>query len=168
VKKTETVIEQETGGILVIGVGNASRCDDAAGILVAMRIKCTAPDFVDVKIESGDGAALIEAWSKFDTVILIDATLSGAPPGTIHRLNARQSAVPMRLFHYSTHAFSVAQAVELCRVLNKLPPNLLLFGIEGGRFTMGEGLTPEVDAAVSTVYNEVICAIEAATCMNSH
>ena len=38
---------------------------------------------------------------------------SGAAPGTIHRLDATETPVPSRFFHYSTHAFSVAQAVEL-------------------------------------------------------
>ena len=83
--------------------------------------------------------------------MLVDAVRSGAPPGTIHRLDARAGPVPTGFFHYSTHAFSVAEAVELARSLDQLPPHLIVYGIEGEKFAAGVGLSLVVEQAVETV-----------------
>ncbi len=60
-----------------------------------------------------------------------------------------------RFFHYSTHAFSVAEAVELARALDQLPSRLILYGIEGRDFSAGERLSPEVGAAVDELISRV-------------
>jgi hydrogenase maturation protease len=81
-------------------------------------------------------------------VILIDAVRSGAPTGTIYRVDARAEPLPLAWFRHSTHAFSVAEAIELARSLNRLPPRLIVFAVEGKRFDSGAGLSPEVERAV--------------------
>jgi len=135
-------------GVLVIGLGNIYRNDDGAGIIIARRLRRDAWSGVVVREENGGGAALMEAWKDAARVVLVDAVQSGAPPGTIHRLDANCGPIPSRFFHYSTHAFGLAEAVELARVLNQLPPRLILYGIEGKDFGAGEGLSPEVAAAM--------------------
>jgi hydrogenase maturation protease len=67
---------------------------------------------------TGEGTALLESWKGADTVILIDAVASGAYPGTIHRLDARAQLLPAGFLHTSSHAFGVAQGVELARALD--------------------------------------------------
>lgn len=141
--------------VLVFGLGNKFRGDDAVGRVVAQCLREAAWPDVAVREESGEGAALMEAWKDADAVILVDAVQSGAAPGTIHRLDATGTPVPSRFFHYSTHAFSVAEAVELGRALNQLPPRLILYGIEGRDFTAGEKLSPEVAAAVDELLARV-------------
>jgi len=137
--------------IVIIGVGNEYRSDDGAGIAVASRLRALSPTGVIVLEESGEGAALLEAWKGAAWVMLVDAVRSGAPPGTIHRLDARAAPVPTGFFHYSTHAFSVAEAVELARSLDRLPPHLIVYGIEGENFAAGVGLSSAVEQAVAAV-----------------
>ncbi|MGD9419955.1 MAG: hydrogenase maturation protease [Verrucomicrobiota bacterium JB025] len=134
--------------IVVIGVGNPYRGDDAVGRLVARRIMESAPPGVTVREESGEGTALMEAWENADVVFLVDAVQSGGAAGAIHRFDARTQSLPSRFFHYSTHAFSVAESVELARALDRLPPHLIIYGIEGADFSSGEALTPAVAAAL--------------------
>ncbi len=55
----------------------------------------------------------------------------------------------------STHSFGVAEAVELARALGRLPARIVVFGIEGRDFAQGEGLSPDVDAAVDEVVRRV-------------
>jgi hydrogenase maturation protease len=141
--------------ILVIGVGNAYRRDDAVGLLVAQRLRLQSSDRVNILEESGEGAALMEAWKGAEAVILVDAVQSGAKPGTIHRLDAHAEALPARFFHYSSHAFSVAEAVELARTLGQLPPRFIVYGVEGKSFTAGVGLTSEVKRAAQQVVTRV-------------
>ncbi|MGQ9571722.1 MAG: hydrogenase maturation protease [Dehalococcoidia bacterium] len=143
-------------GMLVIGLGNQYRRDDAVGLIVARRLKEAAPEHVRVLEESGEGAALIESWKGADAVILIDALHSGAKPGTVHRLNAHTQPIPTKFSHCSTHAFSIAEAIELARALGQLPPRLIVYGVEGKSFAAGEGLSPEVEKAAQEVAESVL------------
>ena len=47
-----------------------------------------------------------------------------------------------------THAFGLAEAVELARALRRLPQRLVLVGVEAVGFDYGAPLSPEVAAAV--------------------
>ena len=69
--------------VLVVGIGSEYRNDDSVGLVVAREIRKKLVLFGSVKEESGEGAALIEAWQGYETVILVDAISSGAKPGTI-------------------------------------------------------------------------------------
>lgn len=157
----------------VIGVGSPYRSDDGVGIAVVRRIREQNPPGFTVLEASGEGAELLEAWKGATVVILVDAVHSGsAPPGTIHRLDVHSQPVPSRFFHYSSHAFSVAEAVELARALNRLPPYLIIYGIEGKNFSAGEALSIEVEQAAANVIAQMLkdaraLAGEGILCTNS-
>ncbi|MEP7355696.1 MAG: hydrogenase maturation protease [Anaerolineales bacterium] len=136
---------------LIIGVGNEYRGDDAVGLAVARRAQAVVAAPVVVLEASGEGVALMDAWQGAGTVVVIDAVYSGGAPGTIYRFEAQTTTIPVRFFHYSTHAFSVAEAIELARALDRLPPRLILYGIEGKSFAAGAGLSPEIEQAAGDV-----------------
>jgi hydrogenase maturation protease len=142
--------------ILVIGIGNEYRSDDAAGLVVARRLRQLSLGNITVIEESGEGADLMESWKGADTVIIVDAATSGAKPGTIHRIDARAQRIPTGLLRYSTHAFSVGEAVELARAMNRLPPRMVVYGIEGERFDEGTVLSRAVQGSVDTVVDLVL------------
>ncbi|MGB3758985.1 MAG: hydrogenase maturation protease [Rivularia sp. (in: cyanobacteria)] len=73
-----------------------------------------------------------------------------------HRIDAQVQTVPAKFFNYSTHAFSVAEAVELAKALNQLPPKLIIYGVEGKNFAHGIELTPEVEQAIEEVMQQVL------------
>jgi hydrogenase maturation protease len=142
--------------ILVIGIGNEYRSDDAAGLVVARRLRQLSLGNITVIEESGEGTDLMESWKGADTVIIVDAASSGAKPGTIHRIDARAQRIPTGLLRYSTHAFSVGEAVELARAMNRLPPRMVVYGIEGERFDEGTVLSRAVQGSVDTVVDLVL------------
>jgi hydrogenase maturation protease len=144
------------GRVLVIGVGNEFRSDDAVGIVVARRLRQLSPENVMVIEESGGGANSLESWKGADTVIIVDAASSGAKPGRIHCIDARAQQIPRGLLHYSTHAFNVGEAVELARVMDRLPPRMLLYGVEGEDFDEGMALSRAVEESVDTVVELVL------------
>jgi len=110
---------------------------------------------------SGEGAALIEAWQGADTVFLFDAVFTGKKPaGTLYRLDAGAETIPADFFHYSTHRFGLAEAVELARELGQLPPRLVIFGIEGENFDYGAKLSPAVEKTIQEVVNNIILEIK--------
>lgn len=149
-------MKQNPSGTLILGVGNPYRGDDGVGVAVARRLRAQAPASITIREASGEGAALMEAWKGFSRVVVIDAVHSGAAPGTIHRLDARAASIPSQFFHYSSHAFGVAEAVEMARALDELPPHLVLFGIEGATYKAGEGFSDEVESAVNAVILRVL------------
>jgi hydrogenase maturation protease len=146
--------------ILVIGVGNEFRGDDAVGIWVARQLAQSAPPRVAVIEQRGEGADLMDAWQGAEMVLLIDAASSGAKPGTIHRFAAHQAPLPAELFSFSSHAFGVAEAVEMARLLGELPPQMLVYTIEGETFDPGASLSPAVAQAVEDIIPRLLREIE--------
>ena len=141
--------------VLILGIGNVYRGDDGAGVIAARRLADAQNNRVTVSAHSGEGAGLMDAWAGYDRVILIDAVSSDTPPGTVFRLDASAERIPTSFFHYSTHAFSVAEAVELSRTLGTLPPSLVVYGIEGETFSSGEGLSAVVERAITDVVEQI-------------
>ena len=133
---------------LVIGLGNAARGDDAAGLIAARRLGGLEHE--------GDPLALLDLWEGAELALVIDAVSSGAEPGAIHRFDAGAGPLPVRMrSSTSTHAIGLGEAIELARALGRLPARLTVYGIEGERFGAGTALTPAVEAAVTAIVREV-------------
>jgi hydrogenase maturation protease len=134
---------------LVIGLGNPDRGDDAAGVLVARGLHGHRTK------EVGDCSELIDLWEGEESVVIVDAMRSGAKPGTVTRFDVEDTELPARAFP-STHSFGLAETVELARALDRMPGELVIFGIEASGFNHGRRLTAAVKEAVC----EVIATIE--------
>jgi hydrogenase maturation protease len=146
--------------LAAIGIGNPLRGDDGAGIWAAWILRGANLPGLAVLESNGEGTALMEAWESFDTVILVDAMRSSAKIGTVRRFDAGVGPLPSNLFSlHSTHGFGIIAAVELARILNRLPPRLVIYGIEGKSFHNGCSLSPQVEAggieAVALIMKEV-------------
>ncbi|NIO11992.1 MAG: hydrogenase maturation protease [Deltaproteobacteria bacterium] len=156
---------EERQPILVIGIGNEYRSDDAVGLMVARCLRERAPGRIEILEEHGEGTSLMEAWSNANMVFLIDAVHSNGPPGTLYRWDARAASLPAAYFHFSTHAVGLPAALELARVLNRLPHRIVVYGIEGKCFAAGVGLSPEVSAAVQETADSLCTEIR--SCVDS-
>jgi hydrogenase maturation protease len=142
--------------VLVIGIGNEYRNDDGIGLAVARKVRERNITSVVVREESGEGAALMEAWQGYESIILIDAVSSGKTPGTVFRIDARKKKVQSKFFFHSTHAFSVAEAIELARAMETLPSRLIVYGIEGANFSSGLQVSQTVQKAVEQVVEQIV------------
>jgi len=136
--------------VTVIGVGNALRHDDAAGLEGARLVRTLVdPAAVAVLEHEGEPLALIDMWQGTESVVLVDAIHSGAPPGTIHRVDISSEPIPADLRgSSSTHAVGIGEAIELARALGRLPRRVVVYGVEGVRFDAGSGLSEEVQAVI--------------------
>jgi hydrogenase maturation protease len=143
-------------GPVVIGVGNRERGDDGVGLEVARRLREHCLAQVTVLEGAGDPADLFEAWEGRRLAVLVDASCSGDAPGYVQRFDAHRSPLPASLRHASTHSFGPAEAVELGRVLGRLPPAVIVYAVEGHRFGPGQGLSPAVEAAIPDVVDRIL------------
>lgn len=143
---------------LVVGIGNAWRSDDAAGLLVAHALRAKELPGVTVAEAASVDTALIDLWQDAGRVILVDAVVSGAAPGTVHCFDLSRERLPATHAFCSTHALDLASVVELARVLDLLPGELWVFGVEAADFAHGHavgaavlhGLTACVEAIAAT------------------
>ncbi|MGD2063396.1 MAG: hydrogenase maturation protease [Nitrospirota bacterium] len=145
---------------LVIGIGNGLRGDDAAGPMVAALLNRRLGGEVAL-VSGGDVAELIALWEGREAVVVVDAMTSGRPPGTVVRYDGVLGSLPVQMFARSTHAFGLAEAVELSRALGALPARLVIYGIELASTTVGSDPSPAVVAAVQVVVEAI--AAEVAT-----
>jgi hydrogenase maturation protease len=145
--------------VAVIGLGNAWRGDDAAGLVAARRLRDRGLAAIE---HEGEPIALLDAWQGVDVVIVIDAVRSGRQPGTVQRIDASAGPLPVGLRKCaSTHLLGLAEAIELARELGRLPGHTVLYGVEGRDFDAGDVMTPEVQTAVDAVVDAVLGEVRA-------
>jgi hydrogenase maturation protease len=142
------------GSVLVIGVGNALRGDDAAGLEVVRLIPEQMP--IEVIAHEGEPIELLETWQRACAIVLVDTVRSGAAVGTIHRLDAGAAPVPAMLRRTSSHAIGIGEVIELARALGGLPGRVIVYGVEGAAFGAGAPLSPEVSSVLDSLAESVL------------
>jgi hydrogenase maturation protease len=143
--------------VVVVGLGNELRGDDGAGIAVARRLRrCALPAGVAVHEEHGDAVGLIDRIDSCGAALIVDCMRSGAAPGTVRRFDASREPLPPALRGAaSTHALALGEAIELARVLGRLPRRVIVYGVEGDRYDTGAPLTAAVEAAVAPLADTI-------------
>ncbi len=142
---------------LVIGIGNEFRGDDGAGLLVARRLRGVTGSGTKVAESSGEATELMSLWTGAELVVLVDAVHSGSAPGRIFRFVIPGDMIPKALFPgHSTHAFGVMEGIELAKTLGSLPPQVIVYGIEGATFEAGAAISPEVEEAAVEVAERIV------------
>ncbi|HEX4997305.1 MAG TPA: hydrogenase maturation protease [Terriglobia bacterium] len=135
----------------VFGLGNEFRRDDAIGRIAVRRLS----EQGIVTEEIPEPVSLMHRWRGAGGVVLLDAIVSGRAPGSILSFDASVEPLPRAQFSRSTHAFGLADAVELSRALGDLPRRVMVFGLEGADFSPGAGLSPAVRQAMPAFVAEV-------------
>ena len=163
VSETRAGIEQarpdargpESPGRLLVGMGNIYRQDDGAGLLAARELADADPEAIEVILNIGDPLSLISAWAGRETIV-VDATLSGQPPGTVTCYDALAAPLPVSTFvACSTHDLGLNETVELARALDRMPGSLRVYGIEGSQFAHGTEVSRQVRAGIDRVVAEI-------------
>lgn len=147
--------------VLVVGIGNPDRGDDGLSAAVIARLHGHTPDGVCLLARSADPLALIDEWNGCDAVILVDAAMATNEPGRVHRLDLAADSLPLGWPQTSSHAFGLAETVELARNLGRLPANLVLYLVESKSFETGTPLSPAIADAVDRVAGQILADLTA-------
>ena len=140
---------------MVIGLGNPMRRDDGIGPAAAALLEREPPADTDIIALDGESTRLIEAWRDRSRAIVIDAVAAGDAAGTIHEVEVSTDALPDWAAGASTHGAGIAEAVALGRALDRLPAELVVFGVEPADLSHGPGLSPAVDAALPDLVERI-------------
>jgi hydrogenase maturation protease len=136
---------------LVLGVGHPDRGDDAAGPLVASAL-ATLDGVVARSVSSDPSAILTEPlWDTADRVVLIDTVRTGRRPGTVHRWAGERLLEHLPATGGGTHDLGVATTLHLAAALDRLPDDLVIVGIEGSAFGIGDPPSRPVRHAITMV-----------------
>ena len=147
--------------IVVIGVGQTLRGDDAAGVMAVQTWQAQYPHTaahpdVRVEIEELPGLALIELLTGAERAVIVDAVDSGSPAGTLHLLNEQQLA-GFESAYGSAHGIGVAEALHLGRTLNldDLPKYITILGIAAQQFEVGSAPSSEIATSLPQIAAEI-------------
>jgi hydrogenase maturation protease len=138
--------------LLVLGIGQPLRGDDAAGLEAVQLWQQTYPQTaqkVQVELSELPGLSLLDRLEGIQAAILVDAVHSADAPGMLHRLDPEALAA-FRKDAQSAHGWGVAETLALGLSLFPALKNchLVLIGITGRTFDLGAGLSPAVRAAL--------------------
>lgn len=147
--------------VLVLGIGNEFRRDDAVGLAVAKLLEAQHDPNIAVAEARGDAATIMDAWHGAESVIAVDAVLTGNVPGTVHRFDSSNGRLGDSLGTASTHGLGLREAIGLARALGSLPKSLIVYGIEALHVDMGVGLSAEVNEAASRAAEAIAKEIDA-------
>jgi hydrogenase maturation protease len=154
--------------VLVACIGNDLVADDAAGyevyrILLTLDLPAEARiDFIGVA-----GLDLLDRLRGDErALIIVDAVQFGSPPGTIHRMDWNR--IPeWDNPSISVHTIGLKETIAIGRILypEKIPPSVLLVGIEGRCFNRTrDAMTPAMAAALpkaaECIRDELITLLE--------
>gem|GEM_PF-39576 len=137
--------------VQILGIGSPILCDDAAGIEVVQRLRAEGlPEGVTATVGGTGGICLLDLIEKCEVLLVVDASLIGAEPGTIHELRPQDLERTPPLHLGATHGFDLADVLELLRVQGRNPPRQIhIIAIEARDVqTFSETCTPAVQDAI--------------------
>jgi hydrogenase maturation protease len=137
---------------LVIGLGNTTRGDDGLGVFVVKSLLMQFPDAAEYCIEVGDLTRLIHFWEG-RRVIIIDAIRSLDSPGKLQVVD--ESSLSTGGHFRDSHGMDIPQILELSRLVGKPPKELLLLGLVGKDWGMGEGLSRAVSNSIPILKRKI-------------
>ncbi len=141
---------------MVMGVGNPLRRDDAAGLELVRALKGRVPEQV-LLVECGPvpenflGPVLRE---KPTHVLLVDVALIDGPPGRALLLRPEDERVSAAI---STHKPPVRLIADFIR--SSVGAEVAILAIKPLDIGLGEGLSPELEKAITRLAGELISVL---------
>lgn len=141
--------------ILILGIGNLLMGDEGVGVHVVRHLQDNPlPDGVEC-LDGGTGSLLLlEPMQRAKKVILIDATVDGAPVGTISRIIPRfASDYPSTL---TAHDIGLRDLLDVFYLLGD-KPDVLLFAVSIPSVReLSLELSPEVASVITGLREKIL------------
>jgi hydrogenase maturation protease len=145
--------------VTVLGLGNVLLRDDGVGVHVARSLATTpcAPSGL-LALDGGTlGFRLAETFSRSDSLLIVDAALFGAPPGSLRLLLERELHEHVRGGgRLSAHEAGLVDLLAMAMAEGWAPAHLALLGVQPERIDWGVELSEPVARSVPTVCRAVV------------
>jgi hydrogenase maturation protease len=147
--------------ILVYGIGNPFRCDDAVGLKIADTLKpMVTRSGIVIKSGSIDGLSVLDEIKNFDTVFFIDSIQTrDGKPGDIYKIRIdpdRETSSTV------THGIDFITAVTMGKKLGyEMPARIEIFAVEiEDNTTFSEECTEKVTRSIPEVIRRIMEELE--------
>ncbi len=158
-------MENDVRKILIAGVGNELRQDDAFGVMLAQKLQVEAslPPSVKVMEIGSAGIHLVQQlFDEYDVLLLLDIVKWGGAAGTIHFKEVEVKDIAelptdeKNEFLADMHYINPLKALMMAKALKVLPKQVLFLGCESEEHEeIGIGISAAVEAALPIAFNKV-------------
>ena len=150
----------ERPGLLIAGVGNRYRGDDAVGLRLVEQWPAAAGELVVTELwEDFDGAAVAHRLVESDRpVLMVDCAEMGLRGGAFRVLDGRKVEKMLTRSVVSTHGLGLAEGIKLAGALGYTQP-LWVFGVQPFSIGMGGDLSPAMVAVLPGLRQGLFAAV---------
>ena len=147
--------------VLVLGIGNLVMSDDGAGVKVVQRLQREYRFADNVEIMDGGtlGLDLLPKLEGIDHLIVVDAVETGCKPGTCVRLAGEELPIALET-KVSPHQMGLKDLLSVAELLGHSPGEMVLIGVQPGSIEMDTELTPEVEAVLQLLVDNVLVELK--------
>lgn len=149
--------------ILVLGVGNILYTDEGFGVRVAEELDQRYEFSPNVEILDGGtlGTKLMGPIMDAQALLVVDIVLNDGEPGDIHRLLGTELSKSLA-FKNSMHQTDLLDVLANCKLVGRVPDEVVLLGIEPEDFeTMSVGLSEKLNVRMPDVMEAALREITA-------
>ena len=134
---------------VVLGIGNTILTDEAAGVRAVEALERAYKMPANVQVIDGgtSGMEMIEDLSNLDFLIVIDVVKTGAAAGTVVKIEGDQIPVFFRR-KLSPHQIALPDVLACLELLDTMPKEIIVLGVELISLELGMEMTPTVAAKV--------------------
>ncbi|ERK16050.1 HyaD/HybD family hydrogenase maturation endopeptidase [Serratia fonticola] len=147
--------------ILVLGIGNLLLGDEAVGVRIveALEQRYRLPAHVELLDGGTSGMELMEMMADRDHLIVADAVLTGAKPGSVAVLYDEE--IPALFTRkVSPHQLGLSDVLMALRLTDEFPRRLTLVGVVPESLEPGIGLSAVVSQAIEPALAQVLLGLQ--------
>jgi hydrogenase maturation protease len=138
------------------------RGDDGIGVHVIQTLMAQAlPQGVEVAEGGTKGLGLVNLMEGWRRVILVDAANVGRSPGEFVRFTTQEARLLGDDRRLSVHNAGLRDALQLAEVLDLLPDELVIYGVQPANLDWDDTLSPQVEAAVPGLVRSILDELHA-------
>ncbi|MES9853213.1 MAG: HyaD/HybD family hydrogenase maturation endopeptidase [Candidatus Thiodiazotropha sp. L084R] len=149
--------KQETGKVLVIGMGNVLMQDEGIGVRAVEELEqCyRVPEGVEVVDGGTTGMELFEPMRDARCLIIADAVNTGAPQGSLVRI-ANEEIPAFFQTKISNHQLGVSDLLALLSLKGETPEQVTIIGMVPHSLENQLGLTPEAERGLKDMVQMLV------------
>ena len=147
--------------IIILGIGNLLLSDEGVGVKIIQDLEAryNFPENVEL-VDGGVGSfSLLPYIESAKKLLVIDAISGGKPPGTIYKFKGEEIP-PQIIEKLSIHELSFSDILNLAKLRDKYPEEIVIIGIEPQSLEFKIGLTEIVEKNYNKLLNEVLAQLK--------
>jgi hydrogenase maturation protease len=150
--------------VTLLGIGNILMMDEGVGVHVvnAVAARCLVPPELEIVDGGTSGLDLLPYIEGRDKLLIVDAVDFGKAPGFIGMLE--NEAIPAMLegqTKVSLHHLGLLDVLGAARLLDALPREVCLLGIQPQVVEVGLEMTPLIQEKMSILIEQVLARLAA-------